>query len=277
VVAVGFASGDGKVCDGLAGHFVAIEMGLKQCLEGFIEQAIPAGAIRPFDQLQQMVAHFEQRFLHMFQSLAQHILKLDVPQRLCQPDHALRVVCINVGDHFQQQLATGGSMAAFDQVANEVLPEVYVQPEESRLVREPTILRTLLGSCVGIAFRIPRLGVGALCHPMLPRSPTKSTAILNRSAGCRYVDFAIQDLARHFNRLGASCYEVEVKLFGGGDVLLTASDDARPSVGKLNIEAAMKVLDEEGFAVSASSLGGKRGVNIRFNTQTGEVLLQRYT
>jgi chemotaxis receptor (MCP) glutamine deamidase CheD len=38
----------------------------------------------------------------------------------------------------------------------------------------------------------------------------------------------------------------------------------------------MKVLEEEGFAVSASSLGGKRGVNIRFNTQTGEVLLERH-
>ena len=40
--------------------------------------------------------------------------------------------------------------------------------------REPTILRTLLGSCVGIAFRVPRLGVGALCHPMLPRCPAKA-------------------------------------------------------------------------------------------------------
>jgi chemotaxis receptor (MCP) glutamine deamidase CheD len=39
----------------------------------------------------------------------------------------------------------------------------------------------------------------------------------------------------------------------------------------------MNVLEEEGFAVSASSLGGQRGVNIRFNTQTGEVLLQRHS
>jgi len=68
-----------------------------------------------------------------------------------------------------------------------------------------------------------------------------------------------------------------VKLFGGGDVLLTAKDAARPTVGRLNIEVAMNVLEEEGFAVSASSLGGQRGVNIRFNTQTGEVLLQRHS
>lgn len=156
------------------------------------------------------------------------------------------------------------------------LPEVYVQPGESRLVTQPTMLRTLLGSCVGIAFRIPRLGVGALCHPMLPRTPAKLAASLAGSAGSRYVDYAIRDLASQFDRLGASRGEVEVKLFGGGDVLAIASSAARPTVGRLNCEVAIKVLEEEGFAVAASSLGGKRGVNIYFNTMTGEVLLQRH-
>jgi chemotaxis protein CheD len=159
----------------------------------------------------------------------------------------------------------------------ESLPEVYVQPGESRLVKEPTILRTLLGSCVGIAFRIPRLGIGALCHPMLPRHPAKSPAPLSRAASRRFVDFAIRDLARQFDELGARRQEVEVKIFGGGDVLSVVSDKARPTVGRLNCEAAMKVLEEEGFDVVASSLGGKRGVNIHFNTSTGEVLLQRHT
>lgn len=152
-----------------------------------------------------------------------------------------------------------------------------MQPGESRLVKEPTMLRTLLGSCVGIAFRVPRLGVGALCHPMLPRLPTKAGVSLSRSAARRYVDFAIQDLARQFDALGASRNEVEVKLFGGGDVLVMAVNTKRPSVGRMNSEVAMKVLAEEGFSVTASSLGGKRGVNIHFNTETGEVLLQRHS
>ena len=168
-------------------------------------------------------------------------------------------------------------MAEADAVANEGLPEVYLQPGESRLVREPTILRTLLCSCVGIAFRVPRLSLGALCHPMLPRCPTRPAVALSRSAGRRYVDFAIRDLARQFDGLGARRDEVEVKIFGGGDVLLMESDESRPTVGRLNSEAAMKVLAEEGFAVTASSLGGKRGINIYFNTGTGEVLLKRHT
>jgi chemotaxis protein CheD len=159
----------------------------------------------------------------------------------------------------------------------ESLPEIYLQPGESRLVREPTILRTLLGSCVGIAFREPHLGLGALCHPMLPRFPVKQALTMTRSAGCRYVDYAVRDLARQFDALGARRDEVEVKLFGGGDVLLTGNDATRPTVGRLNIEVAIKVLEEEGFCIIASSLGGQRGINIYFNTQTGEVLLQRHS
>jgi chemotaxis protein CheD len=100
---------------------------------------------------------------------------------------------------------------------------------------------------------------------------------MTRSAGCRYVDYAVRDLARQFDALGARRDEVEVKLFGGGDVLLTGNDATRPTVGRLNIEVAIKVLEEEGFCIIASSLGGQRGINIYFNTQTGEVLLQRHS
>jgi|WetSurMetagenome_2_1015567.scaffolds.fasta_scaffold581367_1 chemotaxis protein CheD len=157
------------------------------------------------------------------------------------------------------------------------LPEVFVQPGESKLVREPTILRTLLGSCVGIAFRVPRLNIGALCHPMLPRVAAKAGAALSRSAGRRYVDYTIRDVAAQLDALGARRSEVEVKLFGGGDVLAIVVRASHPTVGRQNSEIAIKVLAEEGFQIAASSLGGVHGVNIHFNTMTGEVLLQRHS
>jgi len=158
---------------------------------------------------------------------------------------------------------------------DEALPEYYVQPGESHLVTEPAILRTVLGSCVGIAFLIPRLGIGALCHPMLPSYPLKPPADRSIAAGRRYVDFAVRDLAGQFEARGARRDEVRVKLFGGADVLMVVNAAARPTVGKLNCEAALRVLDECGYAVVASSLGGNLGVNIKLNTSTGEVLLKR--
>jgi chemotaxis protein CheD len=155
------------------------------------------------------------------------------------------------------------------------MPEIYLQPGESHLVTEPSILRTVLGSCVGIAFRIPRLGVAALCHPMLPCYPLKPPAERNVAMGRRYVDFAIRDLARQFDSLGASRAEIEVKLFGGGDVLVVTNPASRPTVGSMNCEAALRVLEDEGFGIIASSLGGSCGLSLQFNSATGEVRLKR--
>jgi chemotaxis protein CheD len=160
---------------------------------------------------------------------------------------------------------------------NDVLIEVYVQPGESHLIKEPAILRTLLGSCVGVTFWVPRLGLAALCHAMLPSYPLKlPVGGMSLAGGRRYVDFTIRDLAKQFDSLGARRGEIQVKVFGGGDVLLvTHPDSTRPTVGKMNIDAAIKVLRDEGFEVIASSLGGTVGIHIQFNTGTGEVLLRR--
>ena len=155
------------------------------------------------------------------------------------------------------------------------IPEVYVQPGESHLVPQPTILRTVLGSCVGITFLVPRLSIGALCHPMLPRLPESRFNWLSVSSGRRYVDFAIRDMARQLDERGARRNEAVVKLFGGADVLSVGDESSRPTVGKLNCESALRILEEEGFMVSACSLGGTYGVHIQFETGTGEVLLRR--
>ena len=54
--------------------------------------------------------------------------------------------------------------------------------------------------------------MGALCHGVLPKCPQG----VGDDEGYRYVDFAIRDLARQFDRFGALRGEVQVKVFGGG-------------------------------------------------------------
>lgn len=154
-------------------------------------------------------------------------------------------------------------------------PELYVHPGESCLVSEPVVLRTLLGSCVGVTFLAPGKGVAALCHPMLPHCPANRIAKLSINARGRYVDLAIRDISQQLDALGVIRSETQVKLFGGGDVLAVADNASRPTVGRLNGESALRTLAEEGFQVSVSILGGKSGVQIHFDTGTGEVLLRR--
>lgn len=156
------------------------------------------------------------------------------------------------------------------------LAEVYLQPGEMFLAREPTMIRTLLGSCVGVTFWSGKLGIGALCHAMLPKCPDGYSSGIRPEVGYRYVDFCIRDLARKFDGLGAYRSEVQVKLFGGADVLLGSRDTPiRDTVGSVNCDTALETLRAEGFQVAASSLRGKSGLNIRFNTGNGEVQLRR--
>lgn len=154
--------------------------------------------------------------------------------------------------------------------------EVYLHPGESYFARKPAIIRTILGSCVGATIWSARLGIGGLTHSQLPRCPANSPVAFNPAEGRRYVDYAIRDLIRQFDQLGAARAEMQVKLFGGADVLLVNDMElSKPTVGKLNCEAAIAVLRDEGFQVAASSMGGTCGLNIRFDTRTGEVRLRR--
>jgi chemotaxis protein CheD len=153
------------------------------------------------------------------------------------------------------------------------IPEIYLQPGEWQMVRTPTVLKTVLGSCVGITFRAPRIGAGAMCHAMMPKFPTRPSAQFKHATTGRYVDSVIIHLAREFESLGASPSDIEVKLFGGADVLASASNCT--TVGKMNCGAAMRVLEELGFRPIVTRLGGTQGVFIEFHTGTGEVLLRR--
>ena len=155
------------------------------------------------------------------------------------------------------------------------LPEVNLQPGELHLARSPMILQTILGSCVGVTFWSKRLGAGALCHGVLPKCPTNGFPDAFPDAH-RYVDFSIRYLARKFDALGASRAEVEVKVFGGSDVLpVPGTRGAKPTVGALNAQTALEVLEAEGFRVLAYDLGGKRGRKIHFHTGTGLVDVYR--
>lgn len=155
-------------------------------------------------------------------------------------------------------------------------PEVFVQPGESRLVRGRAILRTLLGSCVGVTFWHRRLEIAALCHPMLPHCSGRD-AEQPVDTGRRYVDFAIRDVASQFLALGARPEETQVKLFGGADVLMGSSGAGRRTVGSLNGEAALVCLRREGFRIAASRLGGVAGLHLTFLTETGEVQVRPLT
>jgi len=152
------------------------------------------------------------------------------------------------------------------------MPEIYLQPGEIHLARSPALLKTVLGSCVGVTFWSPRLEIGALCHGVLPRCPPTVVS----PEGHRYVDFAILELVRQLEMFGVRRDALQVKVFGGADVLpVSATHPWRKTVGYQNWHRALEVLFEQQLAVMASDVGGSVGRTIQFHTGSGEVLLRR--
>jgi chemotaxis protein CheD len=156
------------------------------------------------------------------------------------------------------------------------VPGLTLHPGELYLARSPMLLQTILGSCVGVTFWSAQLGAGAMCHGVLPRWRESYGAGAGLADQHRYVDLCIQYLARQFDALGADRRELQVKVFGGADVLPILPSRAKIlTVGALNCRAALEVLQEEGFRIVASDLRGIRGRRIHFHTGSGEVMVHR--
>ncbi len=83
----------------------------------------------------------------------------------------------------------------------EELEEITLQPGESRIVVSRTILKTVLGSCAGLTWRVQRLGLGAMCHPMLPTA--RRTDSRHYAGLRRYVDYAVREVVAALLSRGA--------------------------------------------------------------------------
>ena len=145
----------------------------------------------------------------------------------------------------------------------------YLKPGDLYHGERPATVSTILGSCVAVTLFDPGTGVGSICHAMLPRNPS-----LRGGETFRYVDSSIFSMMERFRALGIRKNEMEVKLFGGADVLEYHGESGL-SVGRQNIEIALEVIAEVGLRLIVSDVGGKVGRKLRFYTHTGEVLLKR--
>ncbi|MBF0317648.1 MAG: chemotaxis protein CheD [Nitrospirae bacterium] len=154
------------------------------------------------------------------------------------------------------------------------LPLVYLNPGQVLMTDKPTVVSTVLGSCVSVTMFYAVRSYGAICHGMLPdcngRDCYKCVERL------KYVECSVRHMAGHLERVGAGPGGLDVKLFGGAEVLPCGTKDRkRDSVGKQNIEAAYKILAKLGLTLSVEDTGGTQGRKIFFYPHTGDVYLRR--
>ncbi|MCX5812301.1 MAG: chemotaxis protein CheD [Proteobacteria bacterium] len=146
---------------------------------------------------------------------------------------------------------------------------VFLKPGELYISDKPTIVSTILGSCIAVTIFNRRLKAGGICHAMLPRS-----SFTKGHHEFRYVDSSILYMLNKFETMGIRKDEMEIKLLGGADVI-DRMNESMASIGQKNIEIALEVIRNENLQLKVSDIGGKLGRKVHFYTHTGKVLLKR--
>lgn len=125
---------------------------------------------------------------------------------------------------------------------------------------------TILGSCVAACIHDPIARVGGMNHFLLP--DTGEAALKNANESTRYGVFAMEQLINGLLKLGAQKHRLEVKVFGGANVINNSS-----MIGTKNVAFVRDFLRREGLKITSSDLGEDYPRRLRFYPDTGKAML----
>lgn len=147
--------------------------------------------------------------------------------------------------------------------AAKILPgEYYVTPHNELIV-------TVLGSCVSACIRDPYAAIGGMNHFMLPLTPNSNIKSKDSEA-TRYGNFAMEQLINEVIKQGGKKERLEIKLFGGGNVLSALTD-----IGQQNIQFVWDYLKEEGLSTLSHDLGDRYPRKVYYSPRSGRVRVKK--
>ncbi len=132
----------------------------------------------------------------------------------------------------------------------------------------PDILRTILGSCVGICLHDPGTGIAGLSHIMLPE---RTESHLNEK---KYADTAIPHLVEQMEKAGAQRARLSAKLVGGAMMFKISENSMMSEIGRNNVKKVREVLGAMGINVVAEDVGGDYGRTIDFYAEDGRLKIR---
>jgi chemotaxis protein CheD len=127
------------------------------------------------------------------------------------------------------------------------------------------LLRTLLGSCIGLALYDRKRKVGGLAHIVLPESDGKTESV------GKYVDTAIPELIRQIEQSSGCKVKLTAKIAGGASMFSTT---VARNIGLNNVKATEQLLHRLRIHVIARDCGGKQGRRMSLDTATGVVVIE---
>ena len=146
------------------------------------------------------------------------------------------------------------------------VPSVYLYPGELIATSDPSVISTVLGSCVSVCLLDPVTRSGGANHFLLPH--------LTRGDGssCRFGRTAMEMLVARMLALGCRKRNLTARVFGGASQFEVSG--GRTSIGSQNVQLATRFLEEEEIPILVQEVGGSRGRKLAFNTETGDVFVR---
>lgn len=130
------------------------------------------------------------------------------------------------------------------------------------VVSAPDKLRTVLGSCVGIAIFDAEAGIAGLAHSILATGAEEAEEL------GKFADQAVDNLIIRLAAEGAETNRLRAKLIGGAAMFGKNSNNL---LGDRNVESARQRLHAHGVAVVAEAIGGTKGRKMLLDPSTGEI------
>lgn len=149
---------------------------------------------------------------------------------------------------------------------------VNVGIAEIQVARTPHILRTTLGSCIGIVLYQPDIKLGAISHIMLARDPVGRDRLKNPG---KYGETALPLLVKMFEDEGAKPGTYSARIFGGASMFKNISSNFLQNIGENNISLVREYLQAQKIPVLVEDVGGHDGRTISLFLDDGRILLKK--
>lgn len=142
------------------------------------------------------------------------------------------------------------------------MADILVGIGDFKISNAPNILKTNLGSCVGLTLYNPHKKIGGLLHVLLPRAPKNKGENLSK-----YADTGFEQFLKELKKKGCDISKLEAKVFGGAHVIKAI----KTRVGDENLAVIKEMLKKNRIRIKAERTGGDRGYLIWLDLSTGKV------
>ena len=134
-----------------------------------------------------------------------------------------------------------------------------------KVVKAPDKIRTVLGSCIGIALYDRVAKIGGMGHVILPDSTEGS------GDPGKFADTAVDILIEQLVAAGAERTRITAKLAGGAAMF---GSEHTANLGTRNAEAVRTRLLHHAIRIAATAVGGTKGRRILLNPANGVVMVE---